>query len=147
MIQRIQSIYLAVALISMGLILVFPFSTYNGIEFNSSGFIGTEGPGVTYPLVINVIISMILSLLAIFSFKNRKRQILFTKINFAVALILLAVMFWDFNHIEKGFQIDKSKISYGVGMFLPIVALISLLMANRFISKDEKLIKSMDRIR
>lgn len=147
MIQRIQTIYLAVALISMGLILVFPFSTYYGIEFNSFGFNDESGTGATYPLFINVLISMVLSLLAIFSFKNRKRQIILSKINFLVVLILLIVIFWDFNQIEKNLVIDKSEISYGLGMFLPIIALIALLMANRFVAKDEKLIKSMDRIR
>lgn len=147
MIQRIQSIYLAVTLISMGLLFIFPFSTYSGIEFNVFGFANELGIGVTYPLFINVIISLVLSLVAIFSFKNRKRQILFSRINFAVVLILLIVMFWDFNQMEKALPIEKSEISYGIGMFLPIVALISLLMAIRFIVKDEKLIKSMDRIR
>ncbi|MEN8884323.1 MAG: DUF4293 domain-containing protein [Flavobacteriales bacterium] len=147
MIQRIQTIYLAVAFIAMGLLLVFPFSTYAGIEFNSLGFDDGTSVGVTYPLFINVIISAILSLLAVFSFKNRKRQILLSRINFAAVLILLIVMFVDFNQIEESLPINKTEISYGIGMFLPIVALISLLMANRFITKDEKLIKSMDRIR
>ncbi len=147
MIQRIQSVYLAVALISMGLILVFPFSTYGDYEFNALGFNNGLSVASLYPLVYNVIISLILSLLAIFSFKNRKRQILFSRINFVVVLILLAVMFWDFNYLKNSLPIDSSEISYGIGMFLPIVALISLLMAIRFIVKDEKLIKSMDRIR
>ncbi|MGK0436639.1 MAG: hypothetical protein ACJAX0_000876 [Flavobacteriales bacterium] len=56
-------------------------------------------------------------------------------------------MFFDFNNIASDLPIEKTEINYGIGLFLPIVALICLLMANRAIKSDEKLIKSMDRIR
>ena len=149
MIQRIQSVYLAIAIICLALLFIFPFSSYPGMEFNLMELTNSSESGVKilYPLVVNVMISIILSVLSIISFKNRKRQQLFNKINFVVLLVLLIVMFWDFNTIASQLPIERSDISFGVGLFLPIVALISLLMANRAISQDEKLIKSMDRIR
>ncbi|GAB1446510.1 hypothetical protein MASR2M41_22940 [Flammeovirgaceae bacterium] len=36
---------------------------------------------------------------------------------------------------------------YGVAVFLPIVAMVSNMVANRFIRKDEKLVKDSDRLR
>jgi glucan phosphoethanolaminetransferase (alkaline phosphatase superfamily) len=117
---------------------------YNVMELTNSS---ESGAKILYPLFINVLVSIILSLLSILSFKNRKRQQLINKINFIVLLVLLIVMFIDFNNIASLLPIEKTEISYGIGMFLPIIALICILMANRAISKDEKLIKSMDRIR
>mgnify|MGYP000743027747 CR=1 FL=1 len=146
MIQRIQTIYLAIALICMGLTLIFPFSTYGDIEFNAMGFNNDFSIASSYPLIYNIIVSTILSLLAIFSFKNRKNQQLINKLNFVVILILLVVMFIDFNYFQSIPMLNEN-VSYGIGMFLPIVALVSLIMAYRAIKSDEDLIKSMDRIR
>lgn len=149
MIQRIQSVYLAVAIICLALLFVFPFSSYPNMDFTILELTNSDESGakILYPLAINVILSIVLSIFSIISFNDRKRQILLNKINFVVLLVLLIVMFLDFNNIESALPIQKTDISYGIGMFFPIVALISLLMANRFITKDEKLIKSMDRIR
>ncbi|MGB1040948.1 MAG: DUF4293 family protein, partial [Flavobacteriales bacterium] len=83
----------------------------------------------------------------IISFKNRKRQLLLTKINFITVLLLVVFIFANFNFIESFLSISKENISYGIGMFLPIVALVAIIMAYRAIKKDEDLIKSMDRIR
>jgi hypothetical protein len=149
MIQRIQSVYLAVAIICLALLFIFPFSSYPNMEYNVMELTNSSESGakILYPLFINVIVSILLSLLSILGFKNRKRQQLLNKINFVILLVLLIVMFLDFNNIESSLLIEKTEISYGVGLFLPIIALICILMANRAISKDEKLIKSMDRIR
>jgi hypothetical protein len=35
----------------------------------------------------------------------------------------------------------------GIGMFLPIVAIVFLVLANKAIKKDEDLVKSVDRLR
>jgi ABC-type polysaccharide transport system permease subunit len=35
----------------------------------------------------------------------------------------------------------------GIGMFLPIVAIVLLVLANKAIKKDEDLVKSVDRLR
>lgn len=148
MIQRIQSVYLAISTICLALLFVFPFSYYPNMEYNVMELTNSElGPKILYPLFINVIVSILLALFSVLSFKNRKRQQLLNKINFVVLLVFLIVMFFDFNNIASDLPIEKTEINYGIGLFLPIVALICLLMANRAIKSDEKLIKSMDRIR
>ncbi len=35
----------------------------------------------------------------------------------------------------------------GIGMFLPIVSIVLLVLANKAIKKDEDLVKSVDRLR
>lgn len=154
MIQRIQTIYLAISIICMGLVFLFPFATYTFIgepttfeSFTGLGFEKGTNDFFTFPVIINIFLSIILSILAILSFKNRKRQILITKINFITVLLLVVFIFANFNFIESFLSISKENISYGIGMFLPIVALVAIIMAYRAIKKDEDLIKSMDRIR
>jgi len=39
------------------------------------------------------------------------------------------------------------EVSFGLGAILPIISAILFLIANSFISKDENLVKSMDRLR
>ena len=42
---------------------------------------------------------------------------------------------------------STSGIDDGLGLFLPVAALIFAVLANLFIKKDDKLVKSMDRLR
>ena len=151
MIQRIQTIYLAIAAICILLTLFIPFSSYsfqNETEvFGSFGFSMKTVEVTIFPVIYNIAISLFLFLLSIFSFKNRKRQLQLNMVNFAVIIIFIALIFVDFDKIETAFNFEKEDINYGLGMFLPIVSLVGVFMANRAIKSDEKLIKSMDRIR
>jgi ABC-type polysaccharide transport system permease subunit len=42
---------------------------------------------------------------------------------------------------------ETSVSEKGIGMFLPIVAIVFLVLANKAIKKDEDLVKSVDRLR
>ena len=42
---------------------------------------------------------------------------------------------------------ETSVSEKGIGMFLPIVAIVFLVLANKAIKKDEDLVKSADRLR
>ena len=42
---------------------------------------------------------------------------------------------------------ETSVSEKGIGMFLPVVSIILLALANKAIKKDEDLVKSADRIR
>lgn len=151
MIQRIQTIYLAIAAICILLTFFIPFSTYSILDekeiFNASGFSFVDSTITLFPVIFNVGASVILSFLAIMSFKNRKRQLQLNMINYLSIVVLLVFVFVDFDKIEGGMKLEEEQIHYGVGMFLPIVSLVCVFLANRSIKSDEKLIKSMDRIR
>ena len=152
MIQRAQSIYLILAAICLSITFLLPFSTYtpdivDSATFSFSG-LGFDKSGVIFPLIFNIIVSILLSIITIALYKNRKKQFFINKVNFLSLLIILGGMFWNFTLIETDLLItNKEIISYGVGMFMPIAALVFLIMAHRGIKKDEELIKSMDRIR
>ena len=134
MLQRIQSIYLALAAILAGS-LPFVLNLW-GNEAKSYDLIKTQY------LLIGFIISAILSAISIFLFKNRKSQFVVNRINIILNFILLAVFVYgslttpgEAKASEKGVEI------------LPIVSIVLLVLANKAIKKDEDLIKSVDRLR
>lgn len=135
MIQRIQSVFLFLAAIISG-VLSHVFDLWRA---------GTEWMQVDdYQYIYALFLSSgILSLLNIFLFKNRKRQMLFNGINIFLNIVLVGLLIFRlYNLPGDGLSSEK-----GIGLFLPIIALLLLWFANRSISKDEKLVKSIDRIR
>ncbi len=144
MIQRIQSLFLLLAsAASFGLFgLPFARSEESGIDI----FIDTR-----YDLSDHIGLSVIfglaglLALATIFLFNRRKFQLRFTIMTLGVVLIGLAftVIFFFQNVPNPGaMQIDP-----GLGLGLIGLAIVLLLLAYRFIRKDEKLVRSMDRLR
>lgn len=152
MIQRIQSIYLFLVAICLGLTMVFPISTYttNGtaIDYDAFGLILNGEQQVGFPLFYLLILGVAFALICIGLFKKRKMQLNFNRLNYLVILGAIVVMFINFSSLEKAFgEIDKKNISYGVGMFLPLAAMVFNFLASRGIKADEKLINSLDRLR
>ena len=151
MIQRIQTIYLLLTALCMSLAIFFPFSSYlvgeNILVFDSCGFTLANKQVTFIPLYPILISSSLFALISIFLYKARSRQLMINKINYLLILLVIVLMFIDFGSLDSALGDNQTKVSYGVGMFLPIAALVFNFLANRGIKSDEKLIKSLDRLR
>lgn len=151
MIQRIQSIYLLLVAICAGLAIVFSFSTYtfNGssVPYDAFGFILNGKSILTIPLFPLLSGISVLSLVSIFLFKKRKIQLRLNQGNYILILGTIVLMFLDFGSLETALGKDAESVSYGIGMFLPLACLVFTFLANRGIKQDEKLVKSLDRLR
>ena len=152
MIQRIQTIYLMLAAIMLGLTFVFPFATYTlgpaDVLFNAYGVSENALEVSTFfPYYITIALSMWLALFSILQYKKRKVQITVGRLIYLLLVITIAFIFIDLYSLKGQFEIDSSAVSCGVSMFLPVAALPIIFMANRNIRKDEALIKSLDRLR
>lgn len=136
MIQRVQTIYLIIALlISAGLIFVVPL-------WNDQH--GTEIYALSQPLVLaGFIVSALLSLIAILSFKNRQRQFILGRLNIILNFILLAF----FVYLSLNLSGETVVSEKGIGMLFPVFSIVFLALANKAIKKDEDLVKSVDRLR
>ncbi len=143
MIQRIQSLFMLLASGVLGLEFVFPFATsakqgtsyFSDSVFNvfdNSILLGLVGAGI------------LLCLIAIFLFKNRKLQ---TSINWFTILICIAILGVAYLFAAQDQTSGLNGINIGIGSILPLISLVLLYVANRFIGKDESLVKSMDRLR
>lgn len=137
MLQRIQTVYLILALVATGVLpFVFPlWALEGGKDFYfmmNMAYVVLFGLGNT------------LSLLAIFSYKKRQNQFVINRLNIILNLILLGLFVYRSLNLSGETPAVSEK---GIGMFLPIVAIVFLALANKAIKKDEDLVKSVDRLR
>ena len=131
MIQRIQSIYLLVAAISMSLI-SFKVTVYT---LNETLFMAQDDT----KMFILTIVGAIFSLLGLFMFKNRKFQMKLIRLTVLIQMIIGIRIFMLFNKFEV-------ILNYSF-LFLMTFTLIALIMAYRGVKKDDDLVRSVDRIR
>ncbi len=129
MIQRVQSVYLFFSMIFMISITYFlPVLISNeGEVFFTHQYLYAH---------ITILVSSFLLIYSIFLFKNRKKQLLLNQIS----KFLLSATFFILYFMRGELFPHK-------GMFVFIVPYILILLANKFIKKDEKLVQSSDRIR
>ena len=136
MIQRIQTIYLLLAAgLSAGLIFVLHLWTNN-----DDGLVFAKDNLLYLGLFLG---SALCSLVALFSFKNRKFQFVLGRLNILINFILLGFFVYQLLMPPGESRISEK----GVGIFIPILSIVLSVLANRAIKKDEDLVKSVDRLR
>ena len=140
MIQRIQTIYLILALVTTG-ILPFVFPIWN-VSNNGTLSEVYFFENTVYTALFGL--STSLSLLSILFYKKRQHQFVIGRLNIILNLILLALFLYRSLNLSGETIMVSEK---GIGMFLPIVAIVFLVLANKAIKKDEDLVKSVDRLR
>ena len=131
MIQRIQSIYLLIAVISMTLI-SFKVPIY---YLNETLFMAQDDT----KLFVLTIVGALFSLLGLFMFKNRKFQMKLIRLTVLIQMIIGIRMFMLFIKFEV--------VLNNSFLFLMVFTLITLIMAYRGVKKDDDLVRSIDRIR
>lgn len=154
MIQRIQTVFLLLAIIALILFNLYPYweatPTPDGAiaTMMSYGLIsGTiEEPVLEFGLmsIVGGISGLAIILLAVelFSYKNRVMQLKIAIGNsFLMSINLVAMTFFILD-VQKEFQ-----GSFGIGIFIFAIAMLLNILARRFIQKDEKLVRSVDRLR
>ena len=130
MIQRVQSLFL-----------FFAALLNTVIFFYAPVFISSEEKKIImkdlqYPSLL-LVLSTLLALFAIFQFKNRIRQLMIVYLS----RLCIAISFFIFILFKE----DENQLYYG--SFLLILPYIILFFSAYFIKKDEKLVRSADRIR
>lgn len=152
--QRKQTVFLAIVGICMLLSILFPVwrSTQDGIEkslfpLHYSVLEGETKTTIYFPYSLTAICAIAAATIAFFEigkFQNRMLQIKLGALNslFMAGSIGSAVYFAT-NLIKTNQEAGE----YGMALFLPVAAMISNMIANRFIRKDEKLVRDSDRIR
>lgn len=129
MLQRIQTIWTFLAVLAA----VFLFLT--GQDVAVFGHI---------PIIDSACIALVLvGLLSVFSFKNRKRQILLNTISIIINALLIGVLIYWLLNLSGGIQFPEK----GIEPVFPLIAIICLFISNIYIRKDERLVKSVDRLR
>ena len=154
MIQRIQTVYLFLSATLIFLIFMFPLAEllvsdnllfifrYRGIyELAENTEILTIQ---SLPLAILFGIIFLVNLISIFLFKNRMLQMRLSIFNIMLMLGSLGLAYY---YIYIAFNELNTIVHYSFVAIFPIISAILTYMAFRKIKKDEKLVKSLDRIR
>ena len=138
MIQRQQSLWLLLS--TVGSILSFTFPFYNGTikpgEANQAPFIDA---GDNFFLLILTGATTLLSVITIFLFKDRKFQLKMAFAGIVLSLLVIIMYFVAMKRFASG-GISLSSI-------FVVAMLAGYIMAARGIWKDEKLVKSLDKLR
>lgn len=152
MIQRIQTIWLLLAGITISCLLIFPMATApvgtSTYELLATGLYQKTGGQTTKletytPLMISTIAVALMSFINIFNFRNRTAQ---KRLIMGNVVLIIGLSFWCSRYAQK-IPGDVANANYNVGMFLPVIAIVFCILAMRGINHDEKLLKSADRLR
>lgn len=107
---------------------------------------GLEDVNSRFPFYLCIISVIGLTILTISMYKNRKKQLLLGRINYLLILATIVLIMVDIDFVAQKLS-SLDNIQYKIGTFLPVAALPFVFLANRGIKKDEKLVKSLDRLR
>jgi hypothetical protein len=139
MIQRIQSVWLFIAVICAALTYKFPFYTGNVIgKDNVQRYVKLVASS-NYILLILTAGFIAGTTAIIFMYKNRKQQLWLTVVAACLSVLNLVIYFYE----VKNFTSGNMSLSAVLAFAMPIL----LILAINGIRKDEKLIKSLDRLR
>jgi hypothetical protein len=155
MLQRIQSIYLLLAALALAALFIFPLmhdvyvngalqtikitGVYQDVNGQLTNILPFNGLTIATALVILV------PLIIIFLYKNRTLQ---SALCYSAILMLIGYSYWA-SHCAK-WAIGNANISlsnYGVGIGLISLSIIFIILAQKAIKRDDKLVKSADRLR
>ena len=155
MLQRVQTIWLFSATAAIFSLFLFPYlQIYNlngsfralkvtGIEESIGGQIVQTEPFLA--LTIATVILGLIPFITIFLFKNRSLQI---KLCYLSITSILGFSFWLVQTAKQALgAITLQSENYGLGVILPSLSVFFMILALRGIKKDEKIIKSADRLR
>ena len=152
--QRKQTVFLAIAAFCLIIMIFFPvwraqkdaaqlsifplhFSVKNADVTTTSYF--------PYSLIaIFAIAAATIAIISIGKFENRLLQIKLGALNSLIMALSMGTAVWLTTGMMKEQQVAGE---YGYSLFLPGIAMICNMVANRFIRRDEKLVRDSDRLR
>lgn len=140
MIQRIQTLWFLVAILVLSATFFFDIYQQTGVANIPNLSLGNDIIGI-----ILIVVSMVISLYTIFLFKNRKKQITFSWLSIIMSLVSFAYLYIACEHYMENNGIMNGH--YWIGLFMPLLSVVFLFMGMMGIKKDQKLIKSLDRLR
>ena len=158
MIQRIQTLFLMISIIAMVVMLFFPLWTKENLQtgdlaqLTPMALIHTNKTNVvsqnsTIYIAVLIFVSITFAFLSIFSYKNRTKQIMYNLFNILTLIGVIGCCIY-FSNKGESFFTEPLRGKFGLGFFMPAIAVLMNSIANRFIRKDEKLVRSsLDRIR
>ncbi len=145
MIQRIQTVFLFLAAGAAFGLFGLPLAKTETAISSSELFQDQQFNLMDDTVMLALFVAAgVVAFLAIFLFKNRVLQ---RNITFLSILLTVAAIGWSIYQLTQDAAMETGNIQYQLGLGLPVLIILFAGLAARFIKKDEKLVKSMDRLR
>lgn len=158
MIQRIQSVFLLLLALAMLAVLALPlwsktdpishasltltaFQLYRGASPDAGAVVASS-----WPIGALALTAAATAIYAIFQFRRRAVQLLLCSLNLLLVVATLGAAFLYSSRADAMLNV-KMEGHYLAGFYLPTLALVLNLLASRYIRQDERLVRSMDRLR
>ncbi len=156
MIQRIQTLLLIIVFGAGLAAFFFPIANFFSsalytIELGVFGVKEYADYGIDYPdtVLLAVVLGLItiLVFITIFLYKRRMVQVRLIRFNMLLNIVYLGLVFFFYvPELEKLSQVSADYVNEP-GIYLSIVSVVFLFLSSRFIMRDEKLVRSADRLR
>lgn len=157
MIQRVQSVFLAIVAICMVCTFFFPVLKKTNtkgasveLSYTKMTFTAQDKTQKTSPTFYMAILAALAAATSIFSISSFKKRLLQMKLGLLNSLLMAGILAFTMYFISQGEKHIGMNIGYksfNVGFYLPLVALVCNIVANRYIRKDERLVRESDRMR
>lgn len=143
MIQRIQSLLL---LLSGTLMIVLWWLPVAALRSGSEAEYHVQGLEDLGFLHIAAMALGVLTLITVLLYRNRPLQFKLTTANLLLTfglMVWMVVQVWQLSQSQP----EEGHLSIRLGLFVPALSIIFLSTAIRAIRKDERIVRSMDRLR
>jgi hypothetical protein len=138
MIQRQQTLWLILSTVAAILSFTFRFATGELIKDNVAVFHSVDASS-HFLLMILTGTTIALSGATIFLYKDRKLQMKLCMLGIVIAAGILVLFFVQMNKLGNA--------TLALSSILPLLVLIGYILAYRNILKDDKLVRSLDKLR
>lgn len=169
MIQRVQTLFLFLITVAMGIALANPLWEKSGgqlaelaqltaLQYSEQHAVAAQ-PGVPAQQVPSANITSIWylalllglvalsSLYAIFQYRNRLTQTALCAVNALMLTAIMGIVLYRTLYVGKVYGNSADQGTFLTGFYAIIAALLFNALANRFIRRDEKLVRGSDRLR
>ncbi|HCW08710.1 MAG TPA: hypothetical protein DGG95_15230 [Cytophagales bacterium] len=152
--QRVQTIFLAVAIACLVAMIFFPVWEVKGEEVRLTLYplyyrsqMGTSLQEIYFPYCFIAILGLAAATISFIEIQKFENRLLQLKLG---ALNSLFMAGCGFTAVYLSLQLQKTVQApgnFGLALYLPFAAMLLNAIANRFIRKDENLVKDSDRLR
>ena len=157
MIQRVQSVFLFLIAVAMGVALLNPIWLKTGTQVANAATLTplqyAEQKGITsfvtptwYLAGLMVLVGG-LAFYAVFQYRNRLRQTVICAVNALLLTIIMGIVLYLTLYKGKEYGNPTDQGNFLTGFYALIAALVFNALANRFIRRDERKVRDSDRFR
>jgi len=157
MIQRVQTIFLFLIAVAMGVALSNPIWEKAGLNSPEMAHLTalqySEQQGISTAVTplwyLGLLLGLVAlsSLFAIFQYKNRLTQTALCAVNALMLTGIMGIVLYRTLYVGKTYGNPADQGDFLPGFYAIIAALVFNALANRFIRRDEKMVRDSNRLR